>query len=919
MPTPKPSDTVPAMLTPGEAVLNEEAAELVGRDNIAKANQKGLEMRKQVQGYADGTEQVPLNQTLPSPQNAASLATSNALREGSAQAFQAKTGYKPGSALEAGTTAPPVAPASLTGGAQGSGADITKPVEIGSAIPDFSTGSATVGNTKVNKVGTSYSQGSLANMSGVKSAVGSVTQPISTGIMRGLPGVTAGATGNNEQAKANLFASTPPIPGMANNPYAFAARARPTTEVETPTQNLPEIGARLGEQMPSDEELLNLPGEYQVQGFADGTAKVGDVPELRKTLLQAKYPEAMPPGTPPVTHGFEGDPGPKPTVTGGIKARVSDFKPDITEKIDSTLRPADQVVKSGATPGFKNMASAEKGILTDRYRPNFQEVTGPYSKVPPRPTIEAGKNLVPVQSGQLVPVGNAVSGGEGGAIKGVRAVKPEVEGIVGRALQNSKAGLKPLLQGAGQAIVPLIEGASAVRDVTTPGMKAEDIAARVGEAGTRGAGALIGAEGGAALGAFGGPAAPFTVPLGAAVGGALGYAAPDIANKIQERVTGNKYEMPSDKARRLRDEGVVPKANVEPYTPTKVVPQQVENTIPTGLEAREGPVIDFSKPSVDATVGPAQNGDANFGKVVQGNGQTRVELPDAKSYIQSGDSAAMERVFKGLKERGGIVSPPPKQSEAAQKAGTTDFWLNNGYPGGAQQYMAEQKRKIAEEANAQKRNELVGMALNSGVSGSTNIADVGNMKRRQAAAQNMVAQLDSVDNAQRRADLEREQASTSAALENKKMDITAQNTAAVNKQNALHQSAQDARDQRRLEQGEETLALANTKENRESKAVEQAPIKVQYKGEKLEGPRPLIESEKRRIDRTQAAKAWQEKNSQGIMESDEEYRSKMQRFLNANMPPVDPTTGKEIEIRYDDSGTAWMAGPNGKAVPYVAE
>ena len=40
------TDTVPAMLTPGEAVLNVGAAEHVGRDNIEKANQIGLAKMK---------------------------------------------------------------------------------------------------------------------------------------------------------------------------------------------------------------------------------------------------------------------------------------------------------------------------------------------------------------------------------------------------------------------------------------------------------------------------------------------------------------------------------------------------------------------------------------------------------------------------------------------------------------------------------------------------------------------------------------------------------------------------------------------------------------------------------------------------------------------------------------------------------
>lgn len=48
------TDTVPAMLTPGEAVLNKGAAELVGRDNIRRANAMGM----RVQGFEQGIDEV---------------------------------------------------------------------------------------------------------------------------------------------------------------------------------------------------------------------------------------------------------------------------------------------------------------------------------------------------------------------------------------------------------------------------------------------------------------------------------------------------------------------------------------------------------------------------------------------------------------------------------------------------------------------------------------------------------------------------------------------------------------------------------------------------------------------------------------------------------------------------------------------
>jgi hypothetical protein len=84
-------DTVPAMLAPGEAVLNKHAAELIGRDKIAAANAIGVAKQEQegvgmaapkgggrryaggaqnVPGYADGTSDImgaPMG-AAPSPQ-----------------------------------------------------------------------------------------------------------------------------------------------------------------------------------------------------------------------------------------------------------------------------------------------------------------------------------------------------------------------------------------------------------------------------------------------------------------------------------------------------------------------------------------------------------------------------------------------------------------------------------------------------------------------------------------------------------------------------------------------------------------------------------------------------------------------------------------------------------------------------------
>ena len=72
-------DTVPAMLAPGEAVLNKGAAEHMGRDNIKQLNQvglakmgpgvggKGMPAPKGVQKHAQGTDMVPAAKVAPAP------------------------------------------------------------------------------------------------------------------------------------------------------------------------------------------------------------------------------------------------------------------------------------------------------------------------------------------------------------------------------------------------------------------------------------------------------------------------------------------------------------------------------------------------------------------------------------------------------------------------------------------------------------------------------------------------------------------------------------------------------------------------------------------------------------------------------------------------------------------------------------
>ncbi len=81
------TDTVPAMLTPGEAVINKEGAQMMGRDKIAKVNQAGLAARRGMsaapQKLAKGTHMVMPGKSAKTPPKglAAALATMQAMQQ----------------------------------------------------------------------------------------------------------------------------------------------------------------------------------------------------------------------------------------------------------------------------------------------------------------------------------------------------------------------------------------------------------------------------------------------------------------------------------------------------------------------------------------------------------------------------------------------------------------------------------------------------------------------------------------------------------------------------------------------------------------------------------------------------------------------------------------------------------------------
>lgn len=120
------------------------------------------------------------------------------------------------------------------------------------------------------------------------------------------------------------------------------------------------------------------------------------------------------------------------------------------------------------------------------------------------------------------------------------AAAPAAPKPPGRLAQAGRATLR----GVGSTVTPIIEGARTIKDYNTPGMTADEQMGRVGEAGTR----LATTAGGAMLGQ-----AAIPVPgVGAIIGGAAGFFAPDLVQKAGEAMGVNNNQLPSQRAAALR-------------------------------------------------------------------------------------------------------------------------------------------------------------------------------------------------------------------------------------------------------------------------------------------------------------------------------------------------------------------------------
>lgn len=960
-----PTDTVPAMLSPGEFVLPKEAVDLVGKPTLEEIRKAGLAQRKK--GYADGGEVDP-----GAALNEANARVSADQREQAANQFAAKTNYKPGTILDGSykdstpTQTPaapvqtdqpkgilhginantngakqaffkntpklgarpqtegyadggmvsdstlnlgmegldnplgqnslldnsaeenlknsvasqtqarnsqvnrtnsaigsstkealndsnmakaaaadqnnsattPIADASKVGGAAGSAAAIAAPVPAASVQQN--------GNSFAGADSTIKGIPKITDVTGVQSATGTITQPVSTGIMRGQKAADvlktntlplAGARSHfgptdNAAAKANAAPAVgggvaptlgPNVPnqrtqGFADggevlvNPMPGAVRGYACGGIVKPFCSGGMVkgyatGGGVSSFTPSDEELKNQNANTQIgetKGFTQNTppapkeqptAKVSSfTPSQEELNAQTKNTNIGD------TKGFTQNVKPEvtPKVTGGVTTKVSDFIPSPEDVAAQRYDTVGATGKGGS--GIANLEKARKNILNYKPPINGAELSPGVQKrspltLAPEPANDFKMKAFEPESEPEPEPEPAKNSGE---------FQKAQEGAQKEVIDQGKARVADLK--AQNANMPKgIPGAVATEPTEPTGWDAGS--KQLGEALNAGKGIIkkvAGATGrgiggvGNVLGIAQTASAKSPVEQYAESKGVSGVDPQEVWKKPVREGLEKAENWVGEKAAGLfggknANAAPAPTQAVKPVEkpaaePAKAAETPME-TKPAATEHKgDFPEIDFSNPSVkslsDAKSGAALN--------TLGNGQTQVDLGKNDSYIKTANPEAAERVYKGIVQRGGVSAHPPKQSAAAEKAGTTDFWLNRGYAGGAQQYQNEQRQKFLED-----------VAMNGGPNAHMDVVQAGAAKRRQAIAADTLKQM-------REGQLKQQELTASEKHTDAANKLaTAQHESNIQHQRTLEQQGKEGLDLKR----DQLKALTEAKEN----------------------------------------------------------------------------------------------------------
>ena len=625
--------------------------------------------------------------------------------------------------------------------------------------------------------------------------------------------------------------------------------------------------------LPADSSGMMPPMQSNIQGYAQGgTVKGGIFNGFNNT------------------QGY--DEGGKVRIRGGVTANVSDMKPTETEVNEANLAPKDTVQKEGTKPGIANLSETEKNIKAKppiydvaEVQPEHIEIankattpeesaneyrkyaaernTSPVTKTPIQESIENNTGLGRGHPSNFKPM----SAEETYKQKAIQAGQKRIENIKNPQSETAIASSEPqttksawestepnkplipegLKQGAKNIGSQLAEHTGALIKDPTNVAAIADVAnqARL-EKGLKGIGenkagiytkSEVPIRGALSAASRIGPemamryipkegqenikaARDYISALPEKASNALGNAAteyfnPDFAN----------YD-PNAKAKaKAKNEPV--KKDIIPKDQVKAAPVEQPKEI-TKQPTNKIPVKENQGLPEDALTNVNQPQESGKGFVQGANG---------KAY-----SVTKEGIFKfdpankSWSKMAGPSTGAPKQSEAATKAGTTDFWLNRGYTGGAAQYKQEQE-DASKEAQIQN---LRNIAM-QGPNGNMDPVTFGNVKRQQHLAQQQLLELSGQQgrgaehNLQARR-LANEEANTAA---------TREATAAEREFQHGHLNAQQALNEKKVEQqGKLAEAMLGEKQ----KAGENKQYTSTYLGQALKGTRNDIHNEMLNLD-----------------------------------------------------------------------
>lgn len=243
--------------------------------------------------------------------------------------------------------------------------------------------------------------------------------------------------------------------------------------------------------------------------------------------------------------------------------------------------------------------------------------------------------------------------------------------VAGPGLGKVVGSTGKVISGAGRIAAPVAVGTEAFmagRDVIDPNVDGLMKAARVTESLGRMGSAYVGAKGGAALGALGGPVAPITVPLGAIAGGAAGYFAPELL--------GAGDSMPSNIIDKQREQNGLREAS---GTIRQPAPAPAPAPLPPGAleqrvkDAQAGLYQDQNDRRMAQAGGVAPSPQAQVAtKIADGATATDLAAPDGGGYISGVDKDGMRRMVGYTKDTMpapmGITDTTSPEVKAADRA-----------------------------------------------------------------------------------------------------------------------------------------------------------------------------------------------------------------------------------------------------------